>query len=58
MSAQKQVIFLFILPYKWYKYSFFCGVWGLGGFGLGVKCVWWQSLNMDELQTHFSFIYS
>ncbi len=24
----------------------------------GVKCCWWKPKRIDELQTHFSFIYS
>ena len=26
--------------------------------GLGVKCGFWKPIRIDELQTHFSFIYS
>jgi hypothetical protein len=37
----------------------FCVVIGGGVvYVLGVICCWWKPLNMDELQTHFSFIYS
>ena len=37
----------------------FCVVFGGGVvYGLWVKCCWCKPFNIDELQTHFSFIYS
>ncbi len=37
----------------------FFDVWGGGAVcDLGVKCGCWKPIRIDELQTHFSFIYS